>query len=94
MYARLFITACALIAASDASAQRTPEMTGPPRWTQVNWPAPPLRWTCVQPGFREVELGGRACLRAPNGWRYATCERVYNVTNWRFTQEECREGQP
>ena len=90
MYARLFIIACALLAASEAGAQRPPRTGPPPQWTQVNWPVPPIRWSCVEPGFREVELGARACLRTAEGWRVATCTLVFNMTNWEIGRESCR----
>jgi hypothetical protein len=91
MSVRLFAIACALLAAGEASAvYRTPPSSGPPRWTRVNWPAPPIRWTCVEAGLREVELGGRACLQTMNGPRIGVCERVDNMTNWRVGDEPCR----
>jgi hypothetical protein len=95
MVARLFVCVCAVLVASGASsAYRTPEMSGPPRWSRVNWPVPEIRWTCVEPGFQEIDLGGRACLSTPNGYRRATCERVDNMTNWRITDEACPSRLP
>lgn len=58
------------------------------------WAAAPAKadpqCECRRPGGGGVQLGERACLRAPDGgWRVALCGMALNNTSWRFTQETC-----
>ena len=53
------------------------------------WSPPPLPdCTCRAQG-KTFQLGEHVCLATPTGFRLAQCELTQNVTNWRFSSDDC-----
>lgn len=52
--------------------------------------APPGRPPCTcRANGRSYELGERACIPGPAGWRMAECRMAQNVTSWALSSEAC-----
>jgi hypothetical protein len=44
--------------------------------------------TCRFPGG-SVKEGQSVCIKTPNGPKLARCEKVQNVTSWKFLEQSC-----
>ena len=64
--------------------------TGPTAAQDAPPPLPGNRPPCTcRANGQHYELGERACLSTPQGYRLATCTLSQNVTSWRVSGESC-----
>ena len=60
---------------------------------ELGWTPPALpECTCRAQG-KTFQLGQQVCLSTPDGFRLAQCELTQNVTNWRFSSNDCVTSQ-